>query len=410
MTDPIPSGSTQTASISVAGALPFHSAPITVAIDATGTVLEFDERNNSLSTSDSCRMAPTEPGVFDVVQEPGWEMPRIGNGYFDNVMSTPAVAQLTDDNGNGLIDERDTPDLVFVTFQGENWDGQGVLRALSGSDGARLWNSDESSPERVYVNALNGPAVGDIDGDGQVEIVTGDWHHSGLIAFEHDGTVKRQTGNIGARSTSPALADLDGDGQVEILYSNGIYNADGSLRALYSGLPSIFYAPLPVPVDLDGDGEQEIYLQGRAYDHGGNEVWNSGTGGLYGAVGNFDDDEAPEIAAIVSRSALVLIDETAPTRCWSIRWWSTSTATTVPRSSSPGPRPNPCACSKQETTTGHAPGVSGTSTPTKSPMSRATAPSRTKPNLPGSAPTPTAPTLGSNAPSAPWLISPSAAR
>ena len=37
------------------------------------------------------------------------------------VMSTPSVGQLTDDNGDGVIDGRDSPDIAVVTFARSNW-------------------------------------------------------------------------------------------------------------------------------------------------------------------------------------------------------------------------------------------------------------------------------------------------
>ncbi|RMZ61959.1 hemolysin, partial [Vibrio anguillarum] len=50
----------------------------------------------------------------------------------NQVMATPVVAQLNDDNGDGNIDEKDVADLIVVTFEGNKYVNGGLVRALSG--------------------------------------------------------------------------------------------------------------------------------------------------------------------------------------------------------------------------------------------------------------------------------------
>ena len=78
----------------------------------------------------------------------------------------------------------------------------------------------------------SGIAAGDIDLDGFSEIVA-QHKDGGLIAFEHDGTVKWRSVDLGLDGNtvgSPSIADLDGDGTPEIIVGSAVLNSDGTLR------------------------------------------------------------------------------------------------------------------------------------------------------------------------------------
>jgi len=63
------------------------------------------------------------------------------NSAFDQVIASPVVINLTDDDGDGDVDRNDVPDVVFYSMN----DGQyssGVTRAISGVDGGELWNQN----------------------------------------------------------------------------------------------------------------------------------------------------------------------------------------------------------------------------------------------------------------------------
>jgi hypothetical protein len=121
----------------------------------------------------------------------------------------------------------------------------------------------------VYEGIISSPAIGDIDNDGVLDIVTG----RGIIQSSYGAVFAfRATGdtlagfpvfvNTGAITSSPALGDIDGDPEIEIvvgcqdgnLYA---YNPDGSI---VSGFPiavtqSITSSPALGDIDLDGDIE-----------------------------------------------------------------------------------------------------------------------------------------------------------
>src|SRR5687768_16835336 len=93
---------------------------------------------------------PPATGSFTPVVE--WSLP----GF--NAYGPPVVGQLDDDDGNGVIDANDTPDLVFLpnTFSG--------ITAVDGITGAVKWTSFAA------VDGYSGVAIGDVDGDGIPEI------------------------------------------------------------------------------------------------------------------------------------------------------------------------------------------------------------------------------------------------
>ena len=109
------------------------------------------------------------------------------------------------------------------------------------------------------------PVVGDIDGDGDIEIVIS--FYNKIYAYHHDGSIvngwpKKET--VG-RYTSPAIGDIDGDGNIEIIVGDSkgkiyAYHHDGSI---VNGWPKEIgeeiYAS-PAIGDIDGDGDIEMVI------------------------------------------------------------------------------------------------------------------------------------------------------
>ncbi|CAN5603004.1 hypothetical protein BH10CHL1_BH10CHL1_24600 [soil metagenome] len=141
-------------------------------------------------------------------------------------------------------------------------------------------------PDGTPDGFLSTPAIGDIDGDGQKEIVIGGmdrrmhaWHADGsyVLGWPIDRTKNLFRDTI----SSPALADLDNDGKAEIIIGTNnfrgcanpylfyVLNGDGTF---YPGWPvetTDNIASSPAVGDLDGDGFLDIVVGTGNYDESG---------------------------------------------------------------------------------------------------------------------------------------------
>jgi len=219
---------------------------------------------------------------------------------FHQVINMPVVVDLEKDG---------TPDVVIVTSDNFNYTGLAYLRALNGSDGAEKWAEGAG----VYQNAnrvqpRTTPASADIDGDGMVEIVTGK-AGGGLIAFEHDGTLKwvsTQADGVtpwtaALNSHTVAIADLEGDGTPEIVVGGVIFDATGKLRhdgGVNFGSNNGTYGAVSIIADLDGAMPQEVVGARRALRADGTLYWDNGLTDGYPAIADLDLDGAPELVVI----------------------------------------------------------------------------------------------------------------
>ncbi|RPI15896.1 MAG: T9SS C-terminal target domain-containing protein [Ignavibacteriae bacterium] len=142
----------------------------------------------------------------------------------------------------------------------------------------QAWNKDGSNvtgwPVTVSSYALEGsPSFGDIDGDGQGEIVaTSHGLTSGgfIYAYEKNGTpVTGFPINHGYTSRTPVLADMDNNGSCEIIVNKRlssagevyVYKSDGTIL---TGWPKpINHVPASSAAvgDVNGDGSPDIIME-----------------------------------------------------------------------------------------------------------------------------------------------------
>ncbi len=180
----------------------------------------------------------------------GWPLPRTyGAGY-------PALGQLAGD---------DRSLEVFTGYFGFGYD-HGTIAAYDG-DGTFLpgW------PRGVLGAIENPAALVDVDGDGLDEVFTGaDW---GVIGTRAQARPVRgwEISDLDARNMhTPATGDLDGDGDLEVVSASG-YNSSGMwLYAMHHdgrivrGFPVHLTSPssntFPVLGDVDDDGRTEIVV------------------------------------------------------------------------------------------------------------------------------------------------------
>jgi hypothetical protein len=283
----------------------------------------------------------TPPSTFMPQLECAWTGPAPGAAYpqHDDVVMTPAVMNLTDDDGDGDIDLADVPDIAFVSYRLAE-DGccnvDGVLRVVSGrcQDGTLREHFSVGPAEIMARTGLDvgldnsaALALGDIDADGSPEIV-GTLNGGGTIAFSASGAIEwwnpdHPRGSDHLAGTSPAIADLDGDGRPEVIQGRVALNgADGTLR--FQGTGGLgtngFMGPVSIASDLGLDGRTEVLAGNTAYASVGTALWtfpftipitatNCQSQGKpcdgFSATGNFDADDQGEV--VIVRAGVIYI-------------------------------------------------------------------------------------------------------
>jgi hypothetical protein len=228
----------------------------------------------------------------------------IDEPFINQVMVAPIVGNLNDDDGDGLVTELDTPDIVIVAFDtrdGPAGDEGALVDArlitLDGKDGTIHWMK-----EGLYWKG--GPVIADVDHDGAVEIVAinQDKHP---IAFDGATGEIEWISPVPLTNTYPhtTVADLFADGSPEVIADNAVIDGKTGDLVWQTTLPSLFIGRMPAVGDINLDGRQEIIIGNRCLDANGNELWRSSIEGDYGhwaAILNADGDNFGEVAMVGS--------------------------------------------------------------------------------------------------------------
>ncbi len=283
---------------------------------------------------------------------PGWPQPRLDkvgsgpgasvpDGCWDGFWSTPSLGDLDSDGDLEVVvegfdrhihawhhdgslvaggwpiyryvDETDQSESEDCLLRG-GWsspalgdvDGDGLPEVVVGTDSppwncpanwgtidyarSTVWaiNGDSSNvpgwPVATQQTIQSSPAMGDIDGDGSLEIVVGSgegiagtggyvvyaWHGNGVPL---SGWPRPVAANV---RSSPALGDLDRDGIPDVVIGCGTEKSESVCNQLYawrgngtpiSGFPATLSAASlpnsPVLADYDGDGDVEVLVVPR---------------------------------------------------------------------------------------------------------------------------------------------------
>ncbi|MCB9570098.1 MAG: VCBS repeat-containing protein [Myxococcales bacterium] len=220
--------------------------------------------------------------------------------YDSDVMMTPIVVQLDDDDCDGKVSERDIPEIVFSTFANGAYKNPGVLHAISIVDG----NFVDKWAVPGVVNPTKQIAGGDLDGESGSEVVACGVDDKPR-AYKPDGTLLWTAQAM--TCFMPSIADLDGDGKPEVIVEGGILDgATGALKAAFApALDTSF-----IVSDLDSDGLLDVITASRGYHADGQVFVNTNLANqtsFYGssdwksswpAIADFDADGKPEVAVI----------------------------------------------------------------------------------------------------------------
>lgn len=196
-------------------------------------------------------------------------------------------------------------------------DGDGVLEIVVGSDNHKVyaWKPDGTIipgwPVTTGDSVRSSPALADIDGDGRLDVIVGSFDNK-VYAWNFNGSLLPGwpvvTGSV--VYSSPAVGDIDGDQLPEIVvgsFDNKVYawNADGTLVRGWPKATGLFVYSSPALADIDQDGLLEVIVgtdNNRVFAWNGDgtdvEGWPTATEHVVPsspAIGDIDNDGGLEI-------------------------------------------------------------------------------------------------------------------
>lgn len=169
---------------------------------------------------------------------------------FDSVgyiWSSPALGDI--DNDGSLEVVVGSTDMAGPT---------GVLYALNGTTGEEKWNFSANN----WMDCS--PAIGDINGDGDMEVVIGSRDHNVYALHGSDGSLYWSFSTSGNAYSSPAIGDIDNDGKPDVVIGsmdNYVYAIDGTSGEKKWSFKTFNYVKSsPALCDIDGDGFIEVIV------------------------------------------------------------------------------------------------------------------------------------------------------
>ncbi len=234
----------------VRGIIDYGASPVIADLEGNG--------KKEIIFTASLPEANGNPGVVYVFQSngkvyPGWpqQVPPVqGSSQW---LSTPAV---------GPLEKGDSPAIIVATINGQvlAWDPTGKP--------LEHWPVQAERGDRFYV----APILADIDRDGSMEIVVGscnDNQEGNFYVWRSDGSPakgwpRRVPSNI---QSEAAVGDLEGDGGIDIVFGTNVGSRVYAFRAnglMVKGWPQkkgeSYFCNYPILVDLKGESKSSVII------------------------------------------------------------------------------------------------------------------------------------------------------
>ena len=276
--------------------------PVTTPASTSFRVGIYASTSSIITTSDTLIGSYTVAslaGNASVTNNVSVAIPGSGNYYLAAIVDDQgAISEVNEGNNTGLMTAGNASSTLLSTrddfVAGLSFESNNVsVATVNGAANARLFLSTAWTAASAWdlpdIGSYAKAAIGDLDGDGLVDVLIGDL--SGVLhAYQNTGTSSAPVWtagptswetlsaacNIGGDHTyyAPALVDLDGDGLLDLVlgtregvcvYQNTgtttapVWTANGTWR---TGLDVLgtnkFYAP--ALADLDGDGLVDLLV------------------------------------------------------------------------------------------------------------------------------------------------------
>lgn len=168
----------------------------------------------------------------------------------------------------GDIDGDGKLELVFGCYRNDS-----SIYALNAEDGSLLWKFNAAKPGRDGCNDV-ATLIVDIDGDDIPEVIVPSSCNPTTFCFDGKTGVVKWSAQTRGSDSPPTIADIDGDGKLEILHGEfggwvRCLNAeDGSLAWDLAVDTRSWIQTAPTLLDADGDGNMDFVVA----------TWNSNAG------------------------------------------------------------------------------------------------------------------------------------
>lgn len=267
----------------------------------------------------SCTVTPAASAFENPALELHWRGAGVPFPELEQAIVSPVVIDFLEDGPDETI-----PEIVFVSYR--DFNAAGVLRIVSGrppyetrmtlaGDGSGPVVDDTMATPMLRFDAH--PAAGDVNGDGEPEIVAL-LEAGGAVAFRRDGSeLWRTDATMLPRAAvtpnaSVAIADLLHDGSPEVIVGNVVIDGTtGAVRWTGTGGRGVNgQGPLSCVADVvAGSPGMEVIAGNTVYSATGAVLWSApgGTGDGFCAIADVVDasgaaarDGMPEVVRVAS--------------------------------------------------------------------------------------------------------------